>query len=115
MKRRHVIKGVAAGGVMGVGLAGAAHEPAYTAGDVSQYEYLRIERDGETVGRIVDPTWETVQAVDADLDDDAALVTPDEECVAFCESNCPCYPCLVGCFNCCNPSENICDGCRDPD
>ncbi|MFC7080120.1 hypothetical protein [Halorussus caseinilyticus] len=115
MKRRNLLKGIAASSVLGTGVTSAALEPGVQVKAIDQYDRLRIVSDGETVGTVESPTWEKVREVEATLDDDQTLVTPDDECTAFCASNCPCEPCAVGCFDCCNPDESICDCCSEFD
>lgn len=111
MKRRNILKGIAASSVVGTSVASASLEPGVKLGTVEKYDQLKIVKDGETVDTVESPTWEKVGEVEADLDSDQHLVSPDDECVAKCESNCTCTNCLVGCFDCCNPSENKCDCC----
>ena len=116
MKRRNLLKGVAASSVAttgAVGASGASLEPDVKLGTVEEYDRLRVVSDGETVDTVESPTWEKVKAAESNLDADQRLVSPDEDCVAACESNCPCKPCLVGCFNCCNPDESKCDCCSE--
>jgi len=118
MKRRTLLKGIAASSFIGTGAASANVEPGVKLGAVEEYDRLRIVDGDGTVDTVENPTWETVQDVEATLDDDQRLVTPDEDCVATCEANCPCRPCLVGCFDCCNPEESKCSCCsefEDPD
>lgn len=111
MKRRNLLKGIAASSVVGAGMASASADAGVKRRDVQQFDRLRIVRDGRTVGTVEGPTWDAVRDVQASLDEDQRLVTPDDTCVAFCESNCPCKPCMVGCFDCCNPAEDKCDNC----
>lgn len=113
MKRRQVLKGVVASSVLGVG--GASGTPGTRRVDVEQFDFLRVVADGETVARVPNPTWETVRQVETRLAGGQTLVTPEDDCVAVCEANCPCRPCLVGCFNCCNVEESICGCCSEVD
>lgn len=114
MKRRHLIKGIAASGLASVGIGSAAHTPAASAGDLSQYDHIRVVSGGETVDRI-DATWEAVRVAEADLEEGQFLVTPDGSCTALCESRCPCYPCAYGCYDCCDPTNNVCSCCSEFD
>lgn len=113
MRRRQVLKTLAASSVTTVGAGTAAATRVGGATDVERVDALHVVSGGETVGTLPDPTWEDVRRVEAELDDDQQLVTPDGNCTAFCESNCPCYPCAYGCSNCCDPSNNVCSGCDD--
>lgn len=115
MKRRNLLKGIAASSFIGTSVASGSSKPGVKLGEVEQYDQLRVVDGRGTVRTIENPTWEAVQNVEASLDDDQRLVTPDEDCVATCESNCPCKPCLVGCFDCCNPDESKCDCCSEFD
>lgn len=111
MRRRQVLKTLAASSVISIGAGTAAGKRIGGATDVRQFDALHVVSGGETVGTLSNPTWEDVRRVETELDDDQQLVTPDAECTAYCESNCPCYPCVYGCSNCCDPSNNICDDC----
>ncbi|WP_135826022.1 solute carrier organic anion transporter [Halorussus ruber] len=118
MKRRNLLKGIAASSVLSTGLAGASSRPGAKPTAIDKYDRLRIVSDGKTVGTVENPTWETVKEVETTLDDDQTLVTPDDECTAFCRSNCDCSPCAYGCYDCCDPADSICSCCsqvEDPD
>lgn len=113
MRRRDLIQGIAATGALGVGVVQGTSQQRPGTTDVSSYDVLYVVEDGERVDTVETPTWETVREREAALGDQQRLVTPDGQCTAFCEINCPCFPCAYGCSNCCNPSENICSGCDD--
>jgi hypothetical protein len=115
MKRRHVLKGIAAGSALNIGIGGASANPGARRVDVEQFDRLLVKDGNRVVDTVENPTVETARDAEASLSDDQRLVTPNDDCYAFCESNCPCYPCAVGCFDCCNPEENICDCCSEVD
>lgn len=111
MNRRRVLKGIAAGSALSMGIAGASANSSARRVDEADLDRVMVKDGNRVVEVIENPSWDDVQEVEATLDDDQRLASPDEECVAFCEHDCPCYPCMVGCHNCCNVEEQICDGC----
>ena len=113
MQRRQLLKTIAASSAIGIGAGPAAGRQVSGATDIEQHDALHVVSGGETVETLENPTWNDVRRVETQLDDDQQLVTTDGECTAYCESNCPCYPCAYSCSSCCDPSNNICSGCDD--
>lgn len=110
MKRRQVLKGIAAGSAMSVGVAGASR-PDPRVGDIEQYDAIHV-RDGDEVVRTVEnPTWDDVKRLENEATTSQQVVTPDGSCSTFCCDNCSCSDCVCSCSNCCDPSAEICSCC----
>jgi hypothetical protein len=113
MQRRQLLKSIAASSAIGIGAGSAAGRQVGGATDIEQYDTLHVVRGDKTVETLENPTWDDIRSVEARLDDDQQLVTSTGECTAYCESNCPCYPCAYSCSSCCDPDNNICNDCDD--
>lgn len=113
MKRRQILKGIAAGSTASVGISGASAQEGPTVTDIEQYDRLYVLEEDTRVGTVENPTWDDVKQVESELDDSQTLVTPDGQCSTFCCDQCSCSDCACGCSNCCDPDNEICSGCDD--
>ncbi|PSP76557.1 hypothetical protein BRC81_13165 [Halobacteriales archaeon QS_1_68_20] len=109
MKRRRVIRGIAATGAIGSTAGLAAGNQIGQPTDISAYDHLKVVRGDETVRTIDDPSWETVREVELELDEDEELVGPECHCVTYCCNECSCSDgcCACNCWCEC-PGENEC-------
>lgn len=113
MKRRRVLKTLAASSVatVGVGTAGAR---SVTPTSTLDYDTLHVTRGDEIVDSVDDPSWADVRRLETDLADDQQLVSPTGSCITYCCEDCP-YTCSSGCAcgctsPCCDSEEETC-GC----
>lgn len=114
MKRRQLVKSVAAGSVLGLttGIAGA--EPVQV--DPEDLDAIHISRDGERVKTVENPTREDFDQLHAEAGEDEQVVTPDDTCYPKCCQDCPatCSGCACACY-CCDTTHNVCTCCSQVD
>ncbi|USZ68249.1 hypothetical protein NGM10_00565 [Halorussus salilacus] len=117
MKRRQVLKGIAAGSALSLGIGGAAADSGARQVDISEFDRVLVKEGDRVVETVEAPTWDDVKRLNSETTADQQVVTPDDDCVEFCRSNCSttCDSCAYGCFNCCNPEEEICSCCSEVD
>lgn len=109
MKRRDVIRSVAASGIVGVTAGTAAGRQARPGGGVTaaDLDAVRVARDGDVVRTVEDPSESDLDRLFADLGDDESVVTPEECCLYECKSQCRYCDYPPGC------TDNCCCGWRD--
>lgn len=111
MQRRQLLKAVAAGSTLSIGVSGAAAREASALTDIKQYDELYVVDGDATLRTVENPTWDDVKRVEGELDDGQTLVTPDGQCSTYCCDQCTCSNCACGCSNCCDPSSQQCSCC----
>lgn len=113
MKRRQLLKTIAAGGTATVGVGTAAGKRGTFRTSVQDFGVIHVVGDDEIVRTIEDPTWDDVRRLESGLDDSQQLVSPRGDCIVFCCDDCPwdCDQCACDCTSsCCDPDWNTC-GC----
>lgn len=112
MKRRQILKGIAASGLVSVGAGTASGMQTASRISVGQLDALHVERNGETVAVVENPTQAEFDRLDAELAEDERLVTPDGCCASKCKYDCPtdCDCCAYQCV-CwsCEDGTKVCD------
>jgi hypothetical protein len=97
MKRRDVIRSVAASGIVSITAGTAAGLETRPSGPVSatDLDAVRVVRDGDVVRTVTDPADSELDQLLSNLDDDESLLTPEECCLEECREDCA-Y-CEYGC------------------
>lgn len=112
MKRRNLLKGIAASGTLSMGVAGAAGKPNVHRADIEQVDRVFLKDGNRVIDTVENPTWDDVKQLNSDATDDQQVVSSDDTCYEYCRSNCSMYcTCAYACDNCCNVQEEICDCC----
>ena len=113
MKRRQLIKSVAAGSALGFS-GTASGRPVLL--DPEDFDELHVVREGERVRTVENPTYDDFEQLHEEKAEDEQVVTPDDTCFPKCCQDCPstCDSCGCACY-CCDTSNNICDCCSEFD
>lgn len=104
MKRRDVIRSVAASGIVSIAAGTAAGLQTGPGGPMRapDLDSLRVVRDGDVVRTVVDPDEAQIDRLFDDLAENESLVTPEECCYYECKSQCAYCDYPPGCTdNCC--------------
>ncbi|MFC4450408.1 hypothetical protein [Halorussus aquaticus] len=114
MKRRQLVKSVAAGSVLGLGSGIASAEPVLI--DPEDLDAIHVVRDGERVRTVENPTMQEFDRLHDEISEDEQVVTPDGTCFPKCCQDCPpdCSSCGCACY-CCDTGSNICSCCSQVD
>lgn len=109
MKRRDVIRSVAASGIVStaVGTAAGLRRQPGGALAATDLDAVRVVRDGDVVRTVADPDEAELDRLFTDLGDDESLVTPEECCYYECKSECAYCDYPPGC------TDDCCCGWRD--
>jgi len=92
MNRRQVLKGVAAGSALGVGIGTASGRPSPSERTPDDLDAIRVVRGDEVVRTVESPTEEDLSRLWDELGGDERLRTTDD---------CEIVECCSDCYNCC--------------
>jgi len=105
MRRRDLLQNVAASSALAITAGTAAGQSGGRVRDFSDLDQLHVVQDGDVIASVENPTRDDARRVEASLDDDQPLASPQDDCFKYCCDDCPLHCSTCGCSctsSCCS-------------